>query len=79
MLARMWIKESTHLLLVVNVYITIEGSVTVPQKDRNQPTLRPSYTTLGHPKATSFSHRDTCSTKFIAILFIKKKQNLTTI
>ena len=43
-------KENTHPLLmgVQTCTVTMEISVAVHQKDTNQSTLRPSYTTLGH-------------------------------
>ena len=56
MLERMWSKGNTPLLLVgmQTCTTTLEISMAVSQKIGNQPTTRPSNTTLGHiPKECS--------------------------
>lgn len=50
---------------------TMEINVAVPQEDRNQTTLRPSGTNLGHiPKGCTSYYRDTCSFVFIVPIII---------
>jgi hypothetical protein len=50
---------------------TLEINLAVPQKIGNSSTQRPSYTTTGHiPKNATLFIKDTCSTMFIAALFI---------
>ena len=74
MLERMWNKGNTSLLLVgmQTCTTTLEISMVVSQKIRKQPTSISSDTTLGYiPKKDAQSyHKDTCSTIFIAALFV---------
>ena len=50
---------------------TLEVSLALPQKTEHNTTWGPSYTTPGHiPKDTPTYNKDTCSTVFIATLFI---------
>jgi hypothetical protein len=75
-LARMWRKRNTTQLLVgLQVgKITLEINLAVPQKIGHSVTWRPSYTTPSHiPKYAPTYIKDTCSTMFIATLFIITK------
>ncbi|KAL6034385.1 hypothetical protein STEG23_017379 [Scotinomys teguina] len=69
----MWSKRNTSPLLV-GMQIgttTLESSMANPQKIGNHSSSRPSHTTLGHiPKNAQSYHKDTCSTMFIAALFV---------
>jgi hypothetical protein len=74
MLARMWRKRNTPPLLVglQAGTTTLEISLTVPQKiDIVLTTGESSYNTLGiYPKDAPTYNKDTCSSMFIAALFI---------
>ena len=49
----------------------LDVSVVISQKIRKQPSSRPSNTTFGYiSKGCSIVHKDTCSTMFIAALFV---------
>ncbi|KAL6047238.1 hypothetical protein STEG23_021923, partial [Scotinomys teguina] len=69
----MWSKRNTPPLLV-GMQIgttTLESSMANSQKIGNHSSYRPSHTTLGHiPKECQSYHKDTCSTMFIAALFV---------
>ena len=74
MLSRMWRKRSIPLLLVglQADATTLEISLVVPQKIGHSTTWEPSYTIPGHiyPEEAPTCNKDTCSTMFIAALFI---------
>jgi hypothetical protein len=73
MLARMWTKRNTPPLLVgLQAYTTtLEVSLAVPQKIGHGTTRRSSNTSPGHnPEDVPTGKKDTCSTMFIAALFI---------
>jgi hypothetical protein len=73
MLARMWRKRNTPPLLVglqagTN---TLEISLAVPQKTGHSTTRRSSNIVPGHiPRDVPTDNKNTCSTMFIAALFI---------
>jgi len=76
MLARMWRKRNTPPLLVgLQTATTIlEISLEVPQKIGHWTTWGPSNTLLGiYPKDAPTYKKDTCSTMFIAALFIRAR------
>ena len=73
MLARMWRKRNTPPLLLglQACTTTLEVSLAVPQKNEHSITRRSSNTSPGHiPKDVSTGNKNTCSTMFIAALFI---------
>jgi hypothetical protein len=73
MLARMWRKRNTSPVLVglQACTTTLEVSLEVPQKIGHNTTRRSSNTSPGHiPKDVSTGNKNTCSTMFIAALFI---------
>jgi hypothetical protein len=73
MLARMWRKRDTPPLLVglQAGTTTLEISLAVPQKIRHSTTGRSSNTSPGiYPEDIPTGNKDTCSTMFIAVLFI---------
>ena len=73
MLARMWRKRNTPPLLVglQACTTTLEISLVVPQKTGHSTTIRSSNTSPGHIlKDVPACNEDTCSTMFIAALFI---------
>jgi hypothetical protein len=73
MLARMWRKGNTPPLLVglQACTITLEVSLEVPQKIGHNTTGRSSIPLLGiYPKEVPTGNKNTCSTMFIAALFI---------
>jgi hypothetical protein len=73
MLVRMWKKRNTPPLLVglQACTTTVEISLVVPQKTGHSTSSGPRYTTPGHiPKDVPTCNKDTCSTMFIAALFI---------
>jgi hypothetical protein len=73
MLARMRRKRNTPTLLVglQAGTTTLEISLMVPQKIGNITTGRSSNTTPGHiPRIIQGCNKDTCSSIFIAVLFI---------
>jgi hypothetical protein len=72
MLARMWRKRNTPPLLVglQACTTTLEVSLAVPQKDIVLP-VDPAIPLLGiYPEDVPIGNKDTCSTMFIAALFI---------
>jgi hypothetical protein len=71
MLARLWRKRNTPALLVglQAGTITLEISLAVPQKIGHSTTRRSSNTSPG-PEDVPTGNKDTCSTLFIAALFI---------
>ncbi|EDL87405.1 rCG45338, isoform CRA_b [Rattus norvegicus] len=73
MLAKIWRKRNTLSLLVglQAGTTTLEISLEVPQKTGYSTTRGPSCTVLGiYPKVTPTFNKDTCSTMFIAALFL---------
>jgi hypothetical protein len=73
MLARKWRKRNTPPLLVglQACTTTLEISLAVPQKIGHSTTGRSSNTSPGHiPRRCSNGNKNTCSTMFIAALFI---------
>ena len=73
MLARMWRKRNTPPLLVALQPCTtiMEISLAVPENIGHCTTWRCSNTFLGiYPEAVPTGKKDTCSTMFIAVLFI---------
>jgi hypothetical protein len=73
MLARMWRKRNTPSLLVgLQAYTTTrEISLVVPQKIGHSTRRRSSNTSPGiYPEDVPTGNKDTCSTMFIAALFI---------
>jgi hypothetical protein len=73
MLVRMWSKGNTSSLLLgmQTCANTLEINLAVSQKTGKSPTSIPSYTLLGiYPKDVPTSHKDSCSTMFIAAIFI---------
>jgi hypothetical protein len=73
MLARMWRKRNTPTLLVglQAVTTTLEISPAVPQKIGHSTTRGSCNTSLGiYPEDVPTGKKDTCSTMFIAALFI---------
>ena len=73
MLARMWRKRNTPLLLVglQADIITLEISLAVSQKIGHGTTRGSCIPLLGiYPEDVPISKKDTCSTMFIAALFI---------
>jgi hypothetical protein len=73
MLARMWRKRNTPPLLVgLQAYTTtLQISLAVPQKIGHSTTRDPTIPLLGiYPEDVPNGKRDTCSTMFIAALFI---------
>jgi hypothetical protein len=73
MLVRMWRKRKTPPLLVglQTGTTTLEISLAVPHKCGHSTTGEPSYTTPGlYPEDAAKYNKDTCSTMFIASLFI---------
>ena len=76
MLARLWRKRNTPPLLVglQACTTTLEISLAVPQKIGHSTTGGPSNTSPGHiSRRCSNCNKDTCSTMFIAALFIKAR------
>ena len=72
MLERMWSKENTPPLMVGMQTCTtsLEISMLVSQKIRNQPTSRPDNTIIG---IAQLYYKDICSTMFTAALFVITK------
>jgi hypothetical protein len=72
MLARMWRKRNTPSLLVglQACTTTLEISLAVPQKIGHSTTRGSCNTSPGHPEDVPTGKKDTCSTMFIAVLFI---------
>jgi hypothetical protein len=73
MLVRMWRKMNTLPLLVglQGGTITLKTSLVVPQKIGHSITEDPAIPLLGmYPKDSPTYNKDTCSTMFIAALFI---------
>jgi hypothetical protein len=73
MLARMWGKRNTPLLLVglQACTTTLEISLVVPQKIGHSTTGGPAISLLGiYPEYVPTGKKDRCSTMFIAALFI---------
>jgi hypothetical protein len=74
MLARMWRKRNTPPLLVglQAGTTTLEISLAVPQKFGHSTTGGSRNTSPGHiyPEEVLTGNKDTCSTMFIAVLFI---------
>ena len=73
MLARMWRKRNTPPLLLglQASTTTLEISLEVPQKTEHDTSRWPCYTTPGHiPRGFPACNKDTCSTMFIAALFL---------
>jgi hypothetical protein len=73
MLARIWRKRNTPPLLVglKACTTTLAVSLVVPQKIGYSTTRRSSNTSPGHiPRRVPTGNKDTCSTMFIAVLFI---------
>jgi hypothetical protein len=73
MLVRIWRKRNTPPLLVglQAGTITLKNSLVVPQKTGHSTTTRPAIPLLGiYPENVPTSNYDTCSTMFIAALFI---------
>ena len=73
MLAWMWRNRNTSPLLVGMQVgtTTLEVILVVPQKTGNETTGGPCYTIAGHiPRGFQACNKDTCSTMFIAALFI---------
>jgi hypothetical protein len=74
MLVRMWRKRNTSPLLVVlqACTTTLEISLAVPQKIGHSTTRGSSNTSPGHiyPEDVPTDNKNTCSTMFIAALFI---------
>jgi hypothetical protein len=73
MLARMWRKRNTPPLLVIlqACTTTLEISLEFPQKNGHSTTEDPTIPLLGiYPEDVPTSKKDTCSTMFIAVLFI---------
>ena len=73
MLARMCRKRNTPPLLVgvQACTTTLEISLAVPQKTGHSISWRPSYTTLSiYPEDAPTYNKDTCSSMFIAVIFI---------
>ena len=75
MLEMRWSKRNTPPLLVgMQTYTTtLEISMVISQKIVNQPTSRPSNTTLGHPKDAQSYYMDICPTMSIAALFVTSR------
>ena len=74
MLVRIWRKRNTPPLLVglQAGTITLKNSLVVPQKTGHSTTTRPAIPLLGiYPEDVPTGKKDTCSTMFIAALFIK--------
>jgi hypothetical protein len=74
MLARMWSNQNTPPLLVEAQLCTttLEINLAVSKKIKKSSTSRLSYTTPGYiyPKDAPPYHKNTCSTMFIAALFV---------
>ena len=73
MLERMWRKRNTPPLLVglQADKTTLEISLGVLHKIEYSTICRPSYTTPGHiPRRLATCNKETCSTMFLAALFI---------
>jgi hypothetical protein len=72
MLARMWRKRNTPLLLVglQACTTTLEICLAVPQKIGHSTTGGSPNTSTGHISRRCSNRKDTCSTIFIAALFI---------
>jgi hypothetical protein len=73
MLVRIWRKRNTPPLLVglQACTITLDVSLEVPQKVGHNATGRSSNTSPGHiPEEVPNGNKNTCSTMFIAALFI---------
>ena len=73
MLARMWRKRNTPPLLVglQAGTVTLEISLSIPQKIGHSTTGRSRNSSPGYiPEDVSTGNKDTCSTMFIAALFI---------
>jgi hypothetical protein len=79
MLVRMWRKRSAPSLLVgLQAGTTsLEINLSVPQKIGHSSTRRSSNTSPGHNPEDAPTCKDTCSTMFIAALFINKKLERT--
>lgn len=71
MLVKLRSKERAHPLLVgvQTCRVIMEISMTVPQEDGNQSTVRSRYTALGHIPKGYFKHPH-YSTMFVAALFM---------
>ena len=76
MLARMWSKGHTPLLMVGVQMCTaiLEINMADPQKIGNQATSRPLQGM--HPKDAPSNYKDTCATMFITAFFIIARNNL---
>ena len=73
MMARMWRKRYTAPLLVglQPCITTLEISLALPQKIGHSTTSSPAIPLLGiHPEDVPTGYKNTCSTMFIAALFI---------
>lgn len=75
------VKQGSIPPLLVGVQtctITLEINLVVSEKFASRSTSRPSYTAPGHiPKRDSTIHKYTCSTMFIASLFIIARNGTT--
>jgi hypothetical protein len=77
-LARMWRKRNTppRLVGLQACTTTLELSLEVPQKIGHNTTRRSSNTAPGHiPRKVPTGNKNTCSTMFIAALFIIAGKN----
>ena len=77
MLARMWSNRNSHSLLVKckNSTATLADNLTVPYKTKHTLTIDPVIMLLGISpnKMKIYVHTETCTWKFIAVLFIITK------